>query len=133
MDENNQNNNEQYTNLSIQQAAQQATSQTQNYQNNQGYYQQPPQAQQYSNRIPDEYKPISAWGYVGWDLLFAIPLVGFILLIVFAAGATGNINLKKYAQSKFCALLLAVIIGVSFFLVTYFLGISVFNKYKVMY
>ena len=133
MDEKKQNNNEPNTNLSMQQAAQQATQQPQTYQNNQGYYQQPPQANQYNNRIPDEYKPISAWGYVGWDLLFAIPVVGFILLIVFAAGAGRNINLKKYAQSKFCALLLAVIVTASFILITYFLGISVYEKFKLIH
>lgn len=96
------------------------SNQQQNYQNNQGYYQQPPQFNQFNNRIPPEYKPISAWGYVGWDLLFGIPLVGFILLIVFACGATGNINLKKYAQSKFCALLLALIITIIVILIGVF-------------
>ena len=61
-------------------------------------------------QIPSEYKPISAWGYVGWDLLFSIPVAGFIVLLVFACGGCNNINLKKYARSKFCAALLAFII-----------------------
>ena len=46
--------------------------------------------------IPKAYQPISAWGYVGWDILFAIPVVGFIILLVFACGGTSNINRKKY-------------------------------------
>lgn len=35
------------------------------------------------NTLPKEYKPLSAWAYFGYQLLFAIPFVGFILLIVF--------------------------------------------------
>lgn len=52
--------------------------------------------------IPEEYKPISMWGYFGYELLFSIPCVGFILLLVFAFGGTKNINLKNFARSYFC-------------------------------
>ena len=45
--------------------------------------------------IPEEYKPISMWGYLGYQLLFSIPLIGFILLVVFSLGGTKNINLKN--------------------------------------
>ena len=38
--------------------------------------------------IPEEYQPISMWGYFGYELLFSIPLVGFILLLVFSFGGT---------------------------------------------
>ena len=34
--------------------------------------------------IPEDYKPISMWGYFGHEILFSIPLVGFILLLVFS-------------------------------------------------
>ena len=60
--------------------------------------------------IPKEYKPISAWGYFGYNLLFAIPLVGFIMLLVFALGGTENIYLKNYARSYFCAFLIVLVI-----------------------
>ena len=36
------------------------------------------------NNIPAEYKPISMWGYFGYEILFSIPLIGLICLIVFA-------------------------------------------------
>lgn len=61
--------------------------------------------QWYSNaviNIPIEYKPISAWGYFGYNILFSIPLIGFIFLVVYALGGTRNINLKNYARSFFC-------------------------------
>lgn len=35
------------------------------------------------DNIPDEWKPISMWGYFGYEILFSIPLIGLILLIVF--------------------------------------------------
>ena len=43
-----------------------------------------PQVQFQSDTVvlPDEYKPISMWGYFGYEILFSIPIVGFIVLIV---------------------------------------------------
>ena len=58
-----------------------------------------------------QFKPVSAWGYVGYSILFAIPLIGFILLIVFSC-STKNINRRNYARSFFCWLLIAIIIGI---------------------
>ena len=34
--------------------------------------------------IPDEYKPISMWGYFGYEILFSIPIIGFIFILVFS-------------------------------------------------
>lgn len=77
--------------------------------------------------IPIEYKPLGAWAYFGWGLLFAIPIVGFIILIVFACGATNNINLRNYARSYFCYLLIALII-LLVFLVLFSIGASNFIR-----
>lgn len=60
--------------------------------------------------VPKEYKPISMWGYFGYNILFAIPFIGFIVLIIFALGGTSNINVRNYAKSYFCGLIIAVII-----------------------
>ena len=64
-----------------------------------------------NNAVPAEYRPISAWGYFGYSLLFAIPLVGFICLIIFSFD-NSNINRRNYARSFWCALLVVVIIMV---------------------
>ena len=69
------------------------------------------------SNIPNEYKPIGAWGYFGYELLFSIPLIGLIVLIVFALGGTSNINLRNFARSYFCVFLLAIIILAFVFLV----------------
>lgn len=59
--------------------------------------------------IPPEYQPISMWGYFGYELLFAIPVIGFILLIVFCF-APANVNVKNFARSYFCLFIVAAIV-----------------------
>lgn len=79
--------------------------------------------QDYPNTIPNEYRPLSAWPYFGYNILFAIPLVGFIMLIVFAFDSS-NINRRNYARSFFCAYLVAIIILIVVLILALFLGIS---------
>lgn len=62
------------------------------------------------NNIPEEYRPISMWGYFGYQLLFSIPCVGIILLLVFSFGGTKNQNLKNFARSYFCFLIVMVVV-----------------------
>lgn len=62
------------------------------------------------DQLPPQFRPIGAWGYFGYSILFAIPLVGFVLLLVFALGGTQNVNLKSYARSFFCGYLVALIV-----------------------
>ena len=69
--------------------------------------------------IPEEYKPISAWGYFGYEILFAIPIIGFILLLVFALGGTQNINLRNFARSYFCIYLILIIVIVPIIIISY--------------
>lgn len=59
--------------------------------------------------LPDEYKPISMWGYFGYEILFSIPIVGLILLIVFSITAK-NKNLKNFARSYFCFLIVLIVV-----------------------
>ena len=61
---------------------------------------------------PNKYKPISMWGYFGYEILFAIPLIGFIILLVFSFGGTQNINLKNFARSYFCFFIIGLIITI---------------------
>lgn len=67
-------------------------------------------------KIPEEYRPISMWGYFGYEILFSIPLIGWILVIIFAITAQ-NHNLKNFARSQFCFwiiwLVLLIIMAVS--------------------
>ncbi len=74
--------------------------------------------------LPPKYKPIRAWGYVGYNILFSIPLVGLILLIVFAV-SDENINRRNYARSFFCVLLIAALVSIVTALLVTLLGVSV--------
>ena len=60
--------------------------------------------------VPDKYQPISMWGYFGYELLFMIPVVGFIILLVFAFGGAANVNVRNFARSKFCVFIIYLVI-----------------------
>ena len=56
-----------------------------------------------------ETKLLGPWAYFGLQLLFSIPLVGFILLIVFSVD-NSNLNRRNFARSYWCSLIVAVVI-----------------------
>lgn len=58
--------------------------------------------------LPARYRPISMWGYFGYQVLFSIPVIGWVFLILFAFGKTDNINLQNFARSYFCMLILLI-------------------------
>lgn len=51
--------------------------------------------------IPSNYKPLGAWAYFRYGILFNIPVVGFVLLIIFSLD-NSNINRRNYARSYWC-------------------------------
>lgn len=61
--------------------------------------------------VPAEYTPISMWGYFGYEILFSIPIIGWIFIIIFALSAS-NQNLKNFARSYFCLLIIQIILAV---------------------
>ena len=72
------------------------------------YYQNgevPPEA------IPPQYKPLSPWAYLGYQILFTIPVVGLIALIIFALN-NDNVNRRNFARSYFCVLVIAIVLVV---------------------
>jgi len=109
----------------------------------QQYAQAQPQPQYniYSNvpvteaNLPPQYKPISAWGYFGLGILFAIPIVGLVFLIVFSFN-NNNINRRNYARSFFCMLLLVAILAVIAVILVLVLGVrleSIFSSFDPRY
>lgn len=62
--------------------------------------------------LPPELEPLSAWAYVGYSILYAIPVIGLIFLIVFSI-SDKNINRRSFSRSYFCmAILLIVVVTV---------------------
>ena len=69
------------------------------------------------SRLPEKYRPLSAWAYWGLTILFSVPVVGFIFLVIFAF-SDSNINRRSFARSYFCVLIVAAVI-VAIFCATY--------------
>ena len=69
-----------------------------------------------------EYTPISMWGYFGYSLLFVIPVIGFVLKIVFAITAK-NVNLKNLA----IAYLIIEIIGIVILIISATSGVNLLS------
>jgi len=61
------------------------------------------------SHLPECYRPLSSWAYFGLQILYSIPLVGFIVLLCHAIGSK-NVNKKHFARSYFCVLALVLII-----------------------
>ena len=80
----------------------------------------------YGYNGPEQFRPLSPWAYFGYTLLFSIPLVGFILLIVFSV-SNENINRRNFARSYWCVLVVGLIIALIMFV---FFGVAV-GSYRV--
>ncbi|MBO4894838.1 MAG: zinc-ribbon domain-containing protein [Clostridia bacterium] len=83
-----------------------------------GYNQPSPQAD-----YTPKFKPLSPWAYVGYNILFAIPVIGLILLIVFSFDDE-NINRRNYARSFFCALLIGILVFIISLVLLFVFGFS---------
>lgn len=77
-------------------------------------YQQPVYQQPAYQQPVEPEKLITPWGYLGYSLLFSIPLVGIILIIVFSFGGSSTKNLKNFARYQLISIVIVAIIYVIF-------------------
>jgi len=77
-----------------------------------------------SGAIPEDYKPISPWGYIGYTLIFSIPIVGLIMMFVWGFGAT-NKNLKNFARSYLIIMLISVVLSIIILLISAITGAAI--------
>ena len=64
------------------------------------------QEEKHEGKIPSKYSPLGAWTYFWLQILFAVPIVGFVFLIVFSFNDS-NINRRNFARSYWCRLIIA--------------------------
>lgn len=64
----------------------------------------------YDSRL--DYNPIGMWGYFFYTILLNIPVIGWIFIILFAAGITKNINLRNYARAWLCGYMVALVFAI---------------------
>lgn len=57
-----------------------------------------------------KYRPMGAWAYFWLSVLFAVPVVGFVFMIVFSCNGN-HINRRNFARSYLIRLIFAVLIG----------------------
>ena len=65
--------------------------------------------------VEREYQPISAWGYIGYQILFSIPVLGIIMLLVFAFGGGSNVNVRNFARSYVLVFVIAIVLVIAAF------------------
>lgn len=66
--------------------------------------------------LPEEYRPMGAWSYVGLQLLFTIPIVGLVFLIIFTFKRS-NLNRRAFARSYWCWLALVGVVLLTMFVI----------------
>lgn len=68
--------------------------------------------------LPTKYEPLSPWTYFWLQILYAIPIVGTIILIINAIGHN-NINRRNFARSYFCIYIFIVILAIIVLILRY--------------
>lgn len=89
-------------------------------------YAMPPQFNE--NMLPEEYKPVSVGKYIGYSILFSIPVVGFIMLLVTAFSGGTNKSLKNYARAMLVMMAIGVVLGVIIGVLMGVLGMSMMDS-----
>ena len=76
-----------------------------------------------------DYTPISPFGYMGYVFLFSIPVVGIVLMLVFALGGTNNVNLKNLSLAFLIYKAIVYAICIVFFMFMFLIVILGFASY----
>lgn len=79
----------------------------------------------------NQYRLLSPWAYGGYGLLFTLPVIGWILAIVFALN-DDNLNRRNFARGYWCMVLVVVILSI----VGMVMGVSImdgFSSYQYNY
>lgn len=85
--------------------------------------------------LPAQLRVLSPWAYFGLQILYSIPIVGFIFLLIHTFSA-GNLNRRSFARSYWCALMIlggiALVVGIIGVVVYLFLAPAEANMVSVM-
>lgn len=86
----------------------------------------------YKYSIPKKFRPISAWGYIGYQILFSLPILGLILMIVFAC-SNEKVNRRNYARANLILIVISVIFTVVAFILAGPAMVEVFEELLQQY
>ncbi len=65
--------------------------------------------------LPEVYRPLSPWSYFGLEILYALPVIGWVFLICHALGSR-NVNKRNFARSFFCVYVVLLILALALYL-----------------
>ena len=85
------------------------------------------QSQPIQNQNPnnnEKFKPITMWGYLGYELLFSIPIVGLIAILIFSFSSSTNVNLKNFARSYILLAIIVFVVTIVFSFILGMMGVS---------
>lgn len=71
--------------------------------------------------LPEHLRPLSPWSYFGLQILYAVPIVGFIFLIIFSIKKS-NINRRNFTRSYWCFLIIIGIVLLTVLIITLLSG-----------
>ena len=86
----------------------------------QGGYQAPYQTQPPSYNAQPAYaathssEPLGVGGFLITMLVFAIPIVGIVMMFIWAFGSGGNINRRNYARATLIVALIGIVLSILF-------------------
>lgn len=69
------------------------------------------------NMLPEDYKPVTVLQYIGYTILFGLPIIGIIMLFVTAFGSDKSISLRNYAKYNLIMYAIGIVMTVFVFLV----------------
>ena len=74
--------------------------------------------------MEEKYRPLKPISYFGYNILFSLPVIGFVFLVIFSFNDK-NINRRNFARSYFCgyAIVLAIVL-ILFLLNLFIFGLS---------
>lgn len=76
--------------------------------------------------LPPEYRPLSPWSYFWLQVLYAVPVVGFIFLIIFSF-KKDNIHRRNFTRSYWCSLILAAIVFAVILIISMVTGAGLYS------
>lgn len=81
-------------------------------------YSTPPYSQPYGyapfneNMLPEEYKPVTVGQYIGYSILFGIPVIGIIMLFVTAFGSDKSKSLRNFAKAQLVLYAIGIVLAI---------------------
>ena len=79
------------------------------------------------------YDVLSSWGYAGSLILMSLPIIGFIITIIWASGGAANYNRRNLARGYLILMGIGILISIAFAIFMVSAGITTDQFYQQLY